>query len=78
MKDPYNLQRFLVAQNLIFDEVCSELRRGRKTSHWMWFVFPQIQGVGRSSIAREFAISSLAEAEAYIMHQIDRKELYCQ
>ena len=70
MKDPYNLQRFLDAQNPIFDDVCSELRRGRKTSHWMWFVFPQIQGLGRSSTAREFAISSLTEAEAYIMHPV--------
>src|SRR5262249_46744467 len=69
-KDPYNLQRFLDAQNPIFDDVCSELRRGGKTSHWMWFVFPQIQGLGRSSTAREFAISSLAEAEAYIMHPV--------
>lgn len=68
--DPYNLQRFVDAQDTIYDSVLAELRAGRKTSHWMWFVFPQIQGLGHSSIAREFAISSLAEAEAYLKHPI--------
>jgi len=69
-EDSYNLQRFVAAQNPVFEDVCAELRGGRKTSHWMWFVFPQIQGLGRSSTAREFAISSLAEAEAYLLHPI--------
>jgi len=69
-RDPYNLQRFVEAQDPVFTDVCEELRGGRKTSHWMWFVFPQIQGLGRSSTAREFAISSRAEAEAYLRHPI--------
>ena len=70
MNDPYNLQRFVDAQNPVFDDVCSELRAGRKTGHWMWFVFPQIQGLGKSETARHFAISSLAEAKAYLAHPI--------
>jgi uncharacterized protein (DUF1810 family) len=70
VKDPHNLQRFVGAQNPVFDDVCSELRGGQKIGHWMWFIFPQIRGLGRSSTAREFAISSLAEAEAYMMHSI--------
>ena len=70
MRDPYNLQRFLDAQNPVYDQVCSELRDGRKRSHWMWFVFPQIEGLGSSPLARKFAISSLAEAAAYLAHPI--------
>ncbi|HEV2318266.1 MAG TPA: DUF1810 domain-containing protein [Verrucomicrobiae bacterium] len=70
MQDSYNLQRFLDAQEDVFDDVCSELRAGRKTGHWMWFVFPQIQGLGKSETARRFAISSLAEAKAYLAHPI--------
>jgi len=68
--DTYNLQRFLDAQRPVFEEVRSELREGRKTSHWMWFIFPQIEGLGRSELARKYAISSRAEAEAYLMHPI--------
>lgn len=70
MKDPYNLQRFVDAQISVFDDVYSELRDGQKTGHWMWFIFPQIQGLGKSEMARQFAISSLAEAEAYLAHPI--------
>jgi len=70
MSDPYNLQRFVDAQNPVYDMVCSELREGRKKSHWMWFVFPQIAGLGSSELARKFAISSLAEAAAYLAHPI--------
>jgi uncharacterized protein (DUF1810 family) len=70
MTDPYNLQRFVDAQNPVYERVCSELREGRKKSHWMWFVFPQIEGLGSSQLAREFAISSLAEAAAYLAHPI--------
>jgi uncharacterized protein (DUF1810 family) len=70
MNDPYNLQRFVDAQNHVFDDVCSELRAGLKTGHWMWFVFPQIEGLGKSETARHFAISSLAEAGAYLAHPI--------
>lgn len=70
MPDPYNLQRFLDAQNDVYDDVVRELRSGRKTSHWMWFVFPQIKGLGLSSTARYFAISSLDEARAYLQHPV--------
>ena len=68
--DPYNLRRFVDAQNPVFDEVRSELRRGLKESHWMWFIFPQIRGLGRSSMAEEFAIGSLEEAKAYLAHAV--------
>jgi uncharacterized protein (DUF1810 family) len=70
MSDPYDLQRFVEAQNPVYDQVCAELRAGRKKSHWMWFVFPQIEGLGSSPLARKFAISSLAEAAAYVAHPI--------
>ena len=68
--DTYNLDRFVVAQASVYDEVLTELRNGRKTSHWMWFIFPQIKGLGQSSIAQEFAISSRNEAEAYLKHPV--------
>jgi len=68
--DPYNLQRFVEAQNPVFADVRAELRAGRKASHWMWFVFPQISGLGSSRAAQHYAISSLAEAEAYLRHPI--------
>jgi uncharacterized protein (DUF1810 family) len=70
MNEPYNLQRFIDAQNPVFDQVRCELSAGCKTSHWMWFIFPQIQGLGRSYMAEKFAISSVAEAEAYLRHEI--------
>ncbi len=70
MHDPYNLQRFVDAQQPVFDTVCAELRAGRKRSHWMWFVFPQIKGLGHSAMAHEFAISSIEEAKAYLAHPI--------
>ena len=70
MKDPFNLQRFVDAQDEVFEEVCAELRSGRKTSHWMWFIFPQIKGLGRSATAEMFAISSREEAAAYASHPI--------
>ena len=70
MDDPFNLQRFVDAQEPVFEQVCAELRRGRKTTHWMWFVFPQIAGLGRSRLATEFAIASLDEAAAYLNHPI--------
>ncbi len=68
--DPHNLQRFLDAQNSVFAQACSELRAGRKRSHWMWFIFPQIQGLGYSPLAQKFAIASLEEAKAYLDHPI--------
>jgi uncharacterized protein (DUF1810 family) len=68
--DPYSLQRFVKAQDPVYAQVCSELRRGQKTSHWMWFIFPQITGLGHSYMARNFAITSLDEAKAYLNHEI--------
>jgi uncharacterized protein (DUF1810 family) len=70
MSDPYDLQRFVDAQNPVYDKVRPELRDGSKRSHWMWFVFPQIEGLGSSPLARKFAISSLAEAAAYLQHPV--------
>src|SRR6185295_7029358 len=68
MDDPYNLRRFVDAQNPVYAQVLSELRKGEKRTHWMWFIFPQIRGLGYSSTARMFAISSLDEAGAYLQH----------
>jgi uncharacterized protein (DUF1810 family) len=70
VSDPFHLQRFLDAQDPVFDQVCAELRRGRKTTHWMWFIFPQIRGLGHSAMAMEYAISSRQEAEAYLKHSL--------
>jgi uncharacterized protein (DUF1810 family) len=70
MGDIYNLSRFVEAQNPVFDRVMDELRAGRKTSHWMWFIFPQLQGLGRSEMAARFAISGMAEARAYLEHDV--------
>lgn len=68
--DRYNLQRFVDAQSPVFEDVCLELHEGRKKGHWMWFIFPQIEGLGYSPPARKFAISSREEAEAYLNHPI--------
>lgn len=70
MNDTYNLQRFIDAQAPVFEQVLSELREGRKQTHWMWFVFPQITGLGRSDMARRYAITGLAEARAYLEHPL--------
>jgi uncharacterized protein (DUF1810 family) len=70
MADRYNLDRFVRAQDPVFGQVCSELGGGRKNGHWMWFVFPQIRGLGHSQMANEFAISGREEAEAYLKHAI--------
>ena len=70
MDDPYNLQRFVDAQRPVYEQVRSKLREGRKSSHWMWFVFPQIEGLGSSALAGRFAISCLDEAEAYLKHPL--------
>ncbi|MGK7873483.1 MAG: DUF1810 domain-containing protein [Xenococcaceae cyanobacterium] len=70
MRDTYNLQRFIDAQEPIYEDVLNELKLGRKSSHWMWYIFPQIKGLGRSWTAQEFAISSLEEAEAYLKNPI--------
>ncbi|WP_135853981.1 DUF1810 domain-containing protein [Halorussus salinus] len=69
-EEPHDLQRFVEAQNPVMDEVKKELRSGRKRSHWMWFVFPQMEGLGRSEMARRYAISSRGEAEAYLSHPV--------
>ncbi|MBX3319627.1 MAG: DUF1810 family protein [Nitrospira sp.] len=70
MGDAYNLHRFLTAQAPTYETVLSELRAGRKSSHWMWFIFPQIAGLGHSAMAQQFAIGSLDEAKAYRQHPI--------
>jgi uncharacterized protein (DUF1810 family) len=71
MSDPHDLQRFVDAQDGgTYDRALQELRRGRKTSHWMWFVFPQIAGLGRSPMAQRYAIASLDEARAYLAHPV--------
>jgi len=72
MDDPYNLKRFVTAQDAggTYQQAVAELRRGRKASHWMWFVFPQIAGLGYSATSRMFAISSLEEARAYLAHPV--------
>ena len=68
--DPYNLARFVAAQDAggTYGRALAELRAGRKTGHWMWFVFPQIAGLGQSETSRRYAITSLAEASAYLQH----------
>jgi len=68
--DPYDLQRFVKAQDPVYDEVLTELRNGLKESHWMWFIFPQIRGLGHSQMAVKFGIASREEAEAYLKHPI--------
>jgi uncharacterized protein (DUF1810 family) len=72
MSDPYQLERFTAAQDQdgTYERAVAELRAGRKVSHWMWFVFPQIEGLGFSAISRRYAISSLDEARAYLTHPV--------
>jgi uncharacterized protein (DUF1810 family) len=68
--DPHNLQRFVDAQDGVFDTALAELGAGSKQSHWMWFVFPQLAGLGRSPTAQYYAIASLDEARAYLEHPL--------
>ena len=68
--DPFDLQRFVDAQNPVYDEVRAELRNGRKRGHWIWFIFPQLRGLGSSAIATAFGILSQQEAEAYLAHPV--------
>ena len=68
MPDPYNLQRFVAAQEHSYESAKSEVRNGLKESHWMWYIFPQIGGLGRSSTAQSYSISGAAEAKAYLAH----------
>lgn len=70
MDDPFNLQRFVDAQEDVYAEVCAELRRGRKESHWIWFIFPQLRGLGSSSTSNYYGISGAAEAAAYLAHPV--------
>jgi len=68
--DPHNLQRFVDAQQGVFDQALNELRTGRKQSHWMWFIFPQLAGLGRSPTAQFYALNSIDEARAYLAHDL--------
>jgi len=68
--DPFDLKRFVAAQDPVWDRVRAELAQGEKRSHWMWFVFPQIAGLGHSPTARAYAISSREEARAYLAHSV--------
>ncbi|SEQ89489.1 Uncharacterized protein, DUF1810 family [Pseudomonas sp. NFACC02] len=70
MNDPFNLSRFVDAQRPVFSRVMDELREGRKTSHWMWFVFPQLKGLGTSETAMRFGIADMREARAYLEHPL--------
>ncbi len=68
--DPYDLERFLLAQAQHWDKALAELRDGRKRTHWMWFIFPQLAGLGHSAMARHYGIGSRAEAAAYLAHPV--------
>jgi uncharacterized protein (DUF1810 family) len=70
MSDPHDLQRFVDAQEPVYSRVLAELKAAHKTSHWMWFVFPQAAGLGSSPMARKFAVASLEEAGAYLAHDV--------
>jgi uncharacterized protein (DUF1810 family) len=70
MEDPFDLARFVDAQSQVYEEVRRELRAGRKESHWIWFVFPQIAGLGQSRTSVRFALSSAEEASAYLAHPV--------
>jgi uncharacterized protein (DUF1810 family) len=68
--DPYNLQRFIDAQQSVFDSVIAELKHGRKRGHWIWFIFPQLKGLGHSANSEFFGIACLQEAAAYLQHPV--------
>ena len=70
LSDPLHLQRFVDAQDPVYEEVCAELRSGHKRSHWIWFIFPQLRGLGSSAAATAFGISSRQEAQAYLDHPV--------
>ncbi|MES2129893.1 MAG: DUF1810 domain-containing protein [Pseudomonadota bacterium] len=70
MDDPFHLSRFVEAQAPVYDSVLAELRAGRKRTHWIWFIFPQMAGLGRSRMAQDYAIASRAEAAAYLAHPL--------
>jgi uncharacterized protein (DUF1810 family) len=68
--DPFDLHRFVAAQAPVYERVVAELKRGRKSSHWMWFIFPQAAGLGRSAMSERYAIRSDAEARAFLAHPV--------
>jgi len=70
MSDPFDLERFVVAQSRCYADALAEVRAGQKRSHWMWFVFPQVHGLGHSDMAKRYAIRSLDEARAYLAHPV--------
>jgi uncharacterized protein (DUF1810 family) len=70
MDDPYNLERFVEAQRSDYARALAEIRAGRKRSHWMWYIFPQIEGLGSSAMSQRYAIRSAAEARAYLEHSV--------
>ncbi|MDC7675208.1 DUF1810 domain-containing protein [Asticcacaulis machinosus] len=74
--DPFRLERFVEAQETVYDQVTSELAAGRKRTHWMWYIFPQLAGLSFSSMATHFGITSLLEAEAYLAHPVLGRRLY--
>jgi uncharacterized protein (DUF1810 family) len=78
--DPYDLDRFVNAQVGDYDQALSEIRAGRKRSHWMWYIFPQFDGLGSSPISQRYSIKSLAEAKAYLSHSVlgPRLTLVCE
>lgn len=73
---PFDLDRFVKAQAPVFEQALGELREGRKQSHWMWFVFPQLVGLGHSQMARTYGISSVDEAAAYLQHSVLGRRLF--
>ena len=75
MEDKYKLTRFLDAQNQVYLNALSEIRKGKKQTHWMWFIFPQLKGLGRSSTADYYGITGLEEASAYLQHPVLGKHL---
>ena len=75
MDDPFDLQRFVDAQDPVYERVVAELRAGKKHSHWMWYIFPQLGALGSSSTARLYGMKSLAEAQAYLAHPVLKARL---
>jgi uncharacterized protein (DUF1810 family) len=73
--DPYDLKRFVDAQDPVFKQVCEELETGRKRGHWMWFIFPQLKGLGHSATSLKYGISGREEAAAYLRHPILGRDL---
>ena len=76
MGGEFDLERFVTAQDGVYDGALAELRAGRKTGHWIWFVFPQVAGLGRSEMSRIYSIGSLAEARAYLAHPVLGQRLH--